>query len=259
MKYYKSTEEGEYCEKFDLGRISRLESFYNWKNISWRDLPTVKLPIELFDSSNKCKGRWVVQQMQFAIDILDVRDFVNTKLSVPILEEFEDYLARSQLHVADKINMYKKLREEHEQGASTVEVMLDDFESRIRSVQLSGRSDVEIRQSVDRLKLEMRATRRQWLDKDTSVLNKINQMTAIKDKAESIAKRNYEADCEAVCNLESALIVCDNYLSELLEQVPSVRAQCGLSHRSTNDIISVYARTTCERIWYCGGLFCRVN
>ena len=241
-----SAEEEDCVEMFHLGRISGLESFYFQKSISWRDLPKVKLPRELFDSSNKRKGQWVIQQMQIVIDILRVKDFLDAKLSVPILEELEDYIARSQMHVADKISMYEKLREEHEQGASTVEIMLDDFESRIRSVQLSGKSDVEIRQSVDRLKLEMRATRRQWLDKDTSVLNKINQMVTIKDKAKSIAKRYYESDCDAVCNLENALVVCDNYLSELLEQVPSVRAQCGLSCRSANDIIPVYGRLVQE-------------
>ncbi len=74
------------------------------------------------------------------------------------MEKLDDYIAKSQIHVTDKISMYEKLREEHEQGASTVEVMLDDFESRIRSVQLSGNSDVEIRQSVDRLKLEIWAS-----------------------------------------------------------------------------------------------------
>ena len=74
MSYYKSTEEGGYCEKFDLGRMPGLEYFYIWKSISWRDLPTVKLPKELFDGSNKYRGQWVVQQMQFAIDILKVKD-----------------------------------------------------------------------------------------------------------------------------------------------------------------------------------------
>ena len=91
-----------------VARIPALGKFYFSNAVSMKDLPGAETPKELKKMSDDQKGKWVLEKFIVAAKCLDVLEFLEGKLEVPVLGTFEAYLEKFYEVVASKKQALEK-------------------------------------------------------------------------------------------------------------------------------------------------------